>query len=194
MLDYREYRLWIEKAKMAFLGAHAIFDKIAYLVNAYWELGQPARCISFKSCWFNNGRASDGLVPAFKASQNWPLRGLYWISKEFVGERGRESPLQPDAWHIAEIRNHIAHKYLKVFDHVLVDTKQWRNTAGHEWEYPISDQELIKQTLKLLSLVRSALIYVSLAAYDEESNKRAKIDDGLLGNLQLFEVDERYRL
>jgi len=194
MLDYREYRLWIEKAKMAFLGAHAIFDKIAYLVNEYWELKLPAKSINFKSCWFKKGRASNGLAPVFESSKNWPLRGLYWISKEFIGEKERESPLQPDAWHIAEIRNHIAHKYLKVFDHALVDTKQWRKASGHEWEYPISDQELVNQTLKLLSLVRSALIYVSLAAYGEESRKRAEIDDGLLGELQLFEVDDKYRL
>ncbi|MEI2773964.1 MAG: LA2681 family HEPN domain-containing protein [Candidatus Competibacter sp.] len=194
MLDYREYRLWIEKAKMAFMSAYAIFDKIAFLVNEYWELGQSARRINFKSCWFKNGKTSDGFVAAFESSENWPLRGLYWISKEFIGEKERESPLQPDAWHISEIRNHIAHKYLKVFDHILVDTKQWRNASGHELEYPISDQELIKQTLKLLSLVRSALIYVSLAVYDEESRKRAKIGDGLLGDLQLFEVDDKYRL
>ncbi|GAB6040371.1 LA2681 family HEPN domain-containing protein [Endothiovibrio diazotrophicus] len=194
MLDFREYRLWIEKAKMAFMGAHAIFDKIAYLVNEYWELKLPARSIKFKSCWFKNGRSSNGLAAAFETSENWPLRGLYWISKEFIGEKGRESPLQPDAWHISEIRNHIAHKYLKVFDHILVDTKQWRNASGHEWEYPISDQELIDQTLKLLGLVRSALIYVSLAVYDEESRKRAAIDDDLLGDMQLFEVDDNYRL
>lgn len=194
MLDYREYRLWIEKAKMAFMGAHAIFDKIAYLVNEYWELGQSARRINFKSCWYRNGKTSDGFAAAFESSENWPLRGLYWISKEFIGEKERESPLQPDAWHISEIRNHIAHKYLKVFDHVLVDTEQWRNASGHEWEYPISDKELIDQTLKLLNLVRSALIYVSLAAYDEEARKRSEIADGLLGDMQLFEVDDKYRL
>jgi tetratricopeptide (TPR) repeat protein len=192
MLDYREYRLWIEKTKMAFMGAHAIFDKIAYLVNQYWELGLSARRINFKSCWFRNGKASDGFSSAFEGSENWPLRGLYWISKEFIGEK--ESPLQPDAWHIAEIRNHIAHKYLKVFDHALVDTKQWRNASGHQWEYPISDQELINQTLKLLKLVRSALIYVSLAVHGEESRKRNEFGDALLGNLQLVEVDDKYRL
>lgn len=194
MLDYRNYRLWIEKVKMAFLGVHAIFDKIAYLINEYLELNQPARRISFKTCWFNNGKAGDGFVPAFDASQNWPLRGLYWISKEFVGEKEISSSLQPDAWHIAEIRNHIAHKYLKVFDHSLVDTKSWRCAKGHEWEYPISERELINQTLKLLNLVRSALIYVSLAAYDEERRKLSEIDDELIGEMQLFEVDDKYRL
>ncbi|MEZ5479793.1 MAG: LA2681 family HEPN domain-containing protein [Thiolinea sp.] len=74
MLDYREYRLWIEKAKMAFLGAHAIFDKIAYLINKHWSLGLPARKIDFKSYWFNNGCSSKGLANPFISSDNWALR------------------------------------------------------------------------------------------------------------------------
>lgn len=41
MLDYRHYRLWVEMAKMAFLHAYAIFDKIGYLINDYWRLGRP---------------------------------------------------------------------------------------------------------------------------------------------------------
>lgn len=194
MLDYREYQLWIEKTKMAFLGAHAIFDKIAYLINEYWELDLPPKRIAFKSCWFNNGIYTNGLATSFKGSGNWALRGLYWVSKEFIGEKEKGSPLQPDAWHISEIRNHIAHKYLKVFDHLLVDTKQWRNRKGHEWEYPISDQELITQTLKLLSLVRNALVYLSLAAHNEEQRKKAKIGDELIGEIQLSELKDNYRL
>lgn len=65
---------------------------------------------------------------------------------------------------------------------------------GHEWEYPISDKELITQTLKLLSLVRNALIYISLAANEEERTKRATLKDTAIGELQLYEVDESYRL
>lgn len=194
MLDYREYRLWIEKAKMAFLAAHAIFDKIAYLVNEYWSLGLPPKRIAFKSCWFKNGNAEKGLAAKFNSSENWALRGLYWISKDFAGKNDEESLLQPDAWHIAEIRNHIAHKYLKVFNHVFVDTEKWRKRSGHTWEYPISDQELITQTLKLLGLVRNALIYVSLAAHAEERKKKSALEDGILGEMQLLEIEDFYRL
>lgn len=172
MLDYRLYRLWVEKLKMAFLGAYAIFDKIAYLINSYWELDLNSKRINFKTCWFIDGQARLGLARPFVASQNWALRGLYWVSKEFVGEKEKNSPLQPEAWHISEIRNHIAHKYLKVFDRYLVDAKHLRIHKGHEWEYPISDQELIFQTLSLLKLVRNALIYLSLAVHNEEQRKR----------------------
>jgi len=189
MLDYREYRLWVEKVKMAFLSVYAIFDKIAYLINDYWKLNLPAKRINFKGCWYRNNK----LFPAFRGSTNLPLRGLYWISKEFTGEKEKNNPLQPDAWHVSEIRNHIAHKYLKVFSG-LVDAEQLRKSKGHEWEYSINDTELVDQTLKLLSLARSALIYVSLAIQDEERTKKNKVGDDFLAELQLFQVDDKYRL
>ena len=189
MLDYREYRLWIEKVKMAFLSIYAIFDKIAYLINDYWQLNLPVKRINFKSCWYKNHKLS----PVFKGSTNLPLRGLYWISKEFTGEKGKTNPLQPDAWHIAEIRNHIAHKYLKVFDS-FVDAEQLRKSRGHEWEYPINDEELIYQAIKLLKLARSALIYSSLAINYEEIKKKAELGDGLIAEFELFQVDDKYRL
>lgn len=193
MLDCRQYGLWIEKTKMVFLAAHAIFDKIAYLVNEYWSLGLPPDKIAFKSCWFNDLNPSKGLAVPFKSSENWPLRGLYWLSKDFVGKKGEDSLLQPDAWHIGKIRHHIAHKYLKVF-HTFVDAKEQRKRNGHEWEYPISDQELIAQTLKLLVLVRNALIYVSLAAHADERRKKATIGHGMIGNIPLYEIEKPWRL
>lgn len=194
ILDYRMYGLWIEKVKMAFLGAHAIFDKIAYLVNEYWALEIPSHRINFKSCWHKGENISKELKPMFRASENWPLRGLYWLSKDFVGEGNKTTPLQPDAWHIAQIRNHIAHKYLKVFDSFFVSAEQQRKRAGHEWEYPISDKELITQTLNLLCLVRNALIYVSLAAHSEERKKRLNLgDDGLIAEMPLWGIDDTHR-
>ena len=115
MLAYRMYGLWVEKVKMAFLGAHAIFDKIAYLVNEYRALEISANKISFKSCWHNKATVKKGLKSEFHDSDDWPLRGLYWLSKDFLGDNDKRKPLQPDTWHIAQIRNHIAHRYLKVF-------------------------------------------------------------------------------
>lgn len=193
MLDYRNYRLWIEKAKMAFLSAHAIFDKVAYLVNEYWQLSLSAREISLKRCWFSKGSKTELALP-FQDSENWALRGLFWLSKDFTGEKGSSDPLQPDAWHISEIRNHIAHKYLKVFDHVLVDTEGWRKSIGHEYEYPISDKELTYQTLRLLQLVRAALMYVTLAASHEERIKNERIGTGMLAEMGLMEIEDKYRL
>jgi hypothetical protein len=188
MLDYRKYRLWIEKIKMAFLSIFSIFDKMAYLINDYWKLNLSARNIGFKSCWLKNQQ----LAPIFQQSKNLPLRGLYWISREFVGIE-EESALQPEAWHIAKIRNHIAHKYLKVFDG-FVDIEKLRKSKNQDWEYPINDKELLNQTLKLLSLTRSALMYISMAIYVEEQNKKNELGDGIVGELELYQINNAQRL
>jgi len=194
LLDYRHYRLWIEKVKMAFLAAYAIFDKIAYLVNEYWKLGLPIRKISFNTVWFDRGDQRKELAPIFSDSDNWPLRGLYWLSKDLYFKGNSNQPMEPDARELNSIRNHITHKYLKVHDHILCDTSNWRNKEGRELSYPISDQELKNQAIKLFKLVRNALIYVSLAAHENERKAREDIGEGMLGEMPLFEVGDDYRL
>ncbi|MEE7627893.1 LA2681 family HEPN domain-containing protein [Methylobacter sp. Wu8] len=193
-LDYRYSRLWVEKLKMAFLAAYAIFDKIAYLINEYWNLNLPIKKISFDTVWFERANKEKGLAAIFANSENWPLRGLYWVSKDLYYKADSSQPMEPDARHLNYIRNHITHKYLKVHDHILCDTSNWRDKEGHELSYPISDRELKQQAIKLLKLVRNALIYVSLAAHSNECKAREKIGEGLIGEMQLFEIGDRYRL
>lgn len=193
MLDYRHYRLWIEKLKMAFLSVYTIFDKIAYLVNEYWQLGLPIRKVSFGNVWFKNADQRQGLAEIFEAADNWPLRGLFWVSKDLFFKKTQNQPMEPDARHLNHIRNHIAHKYLKVYDDSLVDTAAWREFEGHELSYPISNIEFITQTLKLIKLVRSALIYMSLAAHDKETKAQKGIDESLIGEMKLYEVDDDLR-
>lgn len=53
------------------------------------------------------------LRPIFVTSENWPLRGLYWLSKDFFDEAIKETT-EPDSGALAEIRNQLEHKYLKV--------------------------------------------------------------------------------
>lgn len=194
MLDYREYRLWIEKLKMAFLSAYAIFDKIAYLLNQHWNLSINVQSVKFNSVWMKPGDKRKPLLEKFRYSDNWPLRGLFWLSKDLYFRTSENRPIEPDARHLNHIRNHIAHKYLRVYDHRLVDTKTWRENSGHELSYPISDLELKRQTMKVIKLVRSALIYLSLAAHAEESKARKILDDGLLAEMELYEIEELYRL
>jgi hypothetical protein len=193
MLDYRHYRLWIEKLKMAFLSTYAIFDKIAYLINEYWKLEIPVQEIKFNTVWFKAAKQKKALLDIFNVSDNWPLKGLFWLSKDLYFKQSVSQPIEPDARHLNHIRNHIAHKYLKVYDNILVDTEAWRNNYGHELSYPISDMELKNQSLKLMKLVRSALIYISLAVHAAESKAKEKLSDGLIAEMHLYEVDDSYR-
>jgi len=179
---------------MAFLAAYAIFDKIAYLVNEYWKLNLPIKKVNFHTVWLRDTSSSKRLASVFIDSANWPLRGLYWVSKDLYYKANPEQPTEPDARHLYYIRNHITHKYLKVHDHILCDTVSWRERHGYDLLYPISELELQEQAVKLLKLVRSALIYVSLAAHWSERETIKKIGEGMFGEIPLWEISDCYRL
>lgn len=193
-LDYRYYRLWIEKLKMAFLSAHAIFDKIAYLINDYWKLSLHVRGVNFNSIWYADIRTKLKIADRFASSDNWPLRGLFWLSKDFYHKSNADRAVDPEAKILHEIRNHIAHKYLRVHDHTLYGATEERARHGHDLSFPVSDSELIEQSVKLLKLVRSALIYLSAAVAHEESRKFKNSKPGIVASMPIMSVDDRYRL
>lgn len=193
MLDYRKYQLWIEKLKMSFLSAYAIFDKIAYLINEYWDLSVDVRRVKFNTIWNKSGCNKQKLSEVFSGSDNWPLRGLYWLSKDLYFKKSDHHPIEPDAKHLNHIRNHIAHKYLCVYCDWASDIESLRKNKGHHLSYPIGDKEFISQSVKLLKLVRSALIYLSLAAHAQESKSRIDSDRDFFAPMELIEIDDEFR-
>lgn len=188
MLDARIYRLWVEKVKMAFLGAYAIFDKVAYLINEFWQLGLPTERIDFRNVWFEKLDRKKGLSSKFQMDRNWSLNGLYWLSKD-IYYKNTDRPTEPDAKQLNHIRNHISHKYLKV-QHSYDNPSNYRKSNGHELTYPIDEKELQEQTIKLLKLVRSTLIYLSLAVEWQEKQTRQK-EEGHTATMQMSEVGEQ---
>ena len=192
-LDYRCYRLWIEKLKMAFLSAHAVFDKIAYLINEYWKLSLDIRSTNFNAIWYRDGDVRKGLCARFDDSNNWPLRGLHWLSRDFYYKPKSLQAVLPEAKVIHDIRNHIAHKYLRVHDDWLYSASGERKQVDPRAGYPVTDRELEVHTLTLLKLVRSALIYLSSAVAHEEADKRKTLNDFLVLPMPITMVSERYR-
>ncbi len=195
-LDYPVYSLNIEKVKMAFLAAYAVLDKIAFLLNYYFKLGISDRLISFRKIWY----ASDGRIrilrDEFSSSRNWPLRGLFWLSKDFYEEdAGFRDSIEPDAKELNVIRNHIAHKYLKVHDDFL-----WLESHGaldffvDRLCLSVRRGELHRKTIKLFKLVRSALIYCSLAIHFEESFLKKKREAGMVGTMFLDVIEDRWKI
>ncbi|MDD5240324.1 MAG: LA2681 family HEPN domain-containing protein [Sulfuricella sp.] len=193
-LDYRCYRLWVEKLKMAFLSSHAILDKIAYLINDYWKLQLPVRSVNFNSIWFSEIRPNPKLSAAFSSSDNWPLRGLFSLSRDFYYKSRPDLPLDPEAKILHEIRNHIAHKYLRVHDGTLYYAEGERTRNGHEISFPVSEAELVTSSVKLLKLVRSSLIYLSAAVAHEEAKKASTQERGIVFPMPVTAVDDRYRI
>jgi tetratricopeptide (TPR) repeat protein len=195
-LDYRTYRLWVEKVKMSYLSAYAIFDKIAYLVNIYFKLGVSEKRVNFRTLWYEQCNPKKGLRKLFQKSNNWPLRGLFWLSKDlFYTEKSKfMQSLEPDAQELNVIRQHIAHKYLTVHDEILGIADNHRTLNPELLSYPVRADELKRKSLILFKLVRNALIYVSLGAHWHETYNKESPSNGLIGSLLLTELSDNERL
>lgn len=173
-LDHPSYGLSVEKVKAAFRLSYSIFDKIAYFLNNYLGLGVVERRISFRTIW--REKDTGPLRDPIAMSENWPLRGLYWLSKDLF-EEGMWDSTEPQARALAELRNHLEHKYVKFHEFSVPASGNghpFRDTLG----YGLTRSDLEQRTLRLLQLVRSALVYLSLAMHQEE-RRRAKGRSGL---------------
>lgn len=116
-LDYPSYSLAVEKVKAAFRIGYSLFDKIAFFLNRYLGLGLKEREVTFRTFWYESRLKDKGLRSEFLDRENWPLRGLFWLSKDLYEDNpGFKRTLESDAQELAEIRNHIEHKYLKVHE------------------------------------------------------------------------------
>jgi hypothetical protein len=175
-LDDPGYSLSIEKTKLAFRSAYSLLDKVAFFLNDYLKLGIPLRAVSFRSLWFAD-REHTQLKPVFTDAKNWPLRGLYWLAKDFV-EADFQASAEPDARDVAEIRNHLEHKYLKVRDRDPLDSSPGPSVYDDRLALSVERHDLEAKALRILKLARAAMIHLCLAMHREESI-RAKDDKSL---------------
>lgn len=179
-LDYSRYGLAIEQMKLAFRSSYSLLDKVAYFINDYWDLGVGKRNVTFSRVWYKNGKKHDGLHAALECLDNNCLRGLYWLSKDLIDEGNGHEPIlgqvaEPDAKRLAELRNHLEHKYVKVHDEFFFT----RGLAGqHAFDdqlaFHIATEELVGKSIKLLKLIRASLVYLSLAVHRKEQIKASK--------------------
>ena len=170
LLDARDgavFGLRLEKLKFAFRSAYSLLDKVAVLLNAYLDLGLPPQCVTIRSVWYEGANPKRALNARLQKN-NLPLRGLYWLSKDYVeSDKEFTSAMEPDAQLVATVRNRLEHQYLRV--------TPW---AKQLWEkdsaYDIAEELLHQRTLRLLRSARAALIYLVMAIHTHEKAKTAK--------------------
>ena len=176
-LDYAVYGLALEKTKVAYRMAYSILDKCAFLLNKYLDLKLKDTEVSLNTVWFIGGKPDPAkpnfnLNPAIVDSDNWPLRGLFWLARDIHDRDALRDPVDPGAQELKSILDHLEHKYLKVHD-LMVPTDG--RPDGHRDQYAksIRRDSLEAKTLTLLRLARSAITYLSLGIHAEE-RKRAR--------------------
>lgn len=193
-LSIPSYSLATEKTKLAFRMSYSLFDKIAFFINDYFKVGLAEREVSFRSVWYERKGKSKPLSSIFLNRPNWPLRGLYWLSKDLY-EPAFEEVSEPDAEGLANLRHHLEHKYCQVYEDLCLGYSQFATAQyGSTLGFRIGRDMLDAKTLHLLKLARATLIYLSLAVYGEEAARNAERGDGLIAPMPLWMWQERRRL
>jgi LA2681-like HEPN len=117
-------------------------------------------------------------------SQNWPLRGLYWLSKDLIENESEFSKsILPEAQQIAKIRNFMEHKSFKILD--MGETA----IVDNDLTYQIQRHELEQKVYILIQMARSAIINLSFAIHLEEMKKEKKPSMPV----SFFKLDDDYK-
>ena len=160
---------YTEELMAAFRSSYAIFDKLGLFLNDYFRLGIDPGRVTFRNVWFEHSkRQISELRPKFTGHQNWPLRGLYFLSKDLFDTDFVEV-VEPDAVKLSEMRHQVEHRFLSFQDFV---TEQ--STDTHQF---ISLEEFEGRALRLLKMTREALIYLSLSMHREEKLREQAISE-----------------
>lgn len=186
-LDYPMHSLATERVRTAYRVAYSLLDKVAFLIDHYWKLGKIADRINFKSVWMVEGKQR--LLDRFKDYPNWPLRGLFWLSKELFDDQLKHTT-GPDARQLHDIRNALEHKFLQVHEGW---TKPFMYSSPSSDGLGLSiDSDLLEaKALRVIKIARSALIQLALAIGVEEQARRREKSEVLVGSLSLFDLDDR---
>jgi len=180
-LDYPSYALAVEKMKASFRMAYSLFDKIAFFLNHYLKLSIPERRVSFRTIWYESQSREKGLRADFQQRQNWPLRGLFWLSKDLYEDKpGFKESIQPDAQELNEIRNHLEHKYLKLHEDMWYEPSEREHDVfkalADTLAFSMYRRDFEEKALRLIKMVRAGLIYLSLSIHWEERERARQRD------------------
>jgi hypothetical protein len=177
-LDYPSYSLAVEKAKAAFRISYSLFDKIAFFINDYMKLQIDPVRVNFRTIWYEEGGSQSRkrvLRPAFEQSENWPLRGLFWLGKDLFDETVR-GVTEPDAQELHTIRNHLEHRYFKVHEMIIhrLPSSDLTDLFHDRLAYSVERKSFEDKTTRLLRLARAALIYLPLGMHREEKRRKKR--------------------
>ncbi len=180
-MDYPSYSLAVEKTKSAFRMSYSIFDKIAFFLDSYMRLETPGGEPTFRSFWYEGQDRNAGLREEFRVRKNWPLRGLFWLSKDvYEDKEGFTETIEPDAREVSELRHQIEKRYLKLHEDFYSGMPAsdpeapLPNAVADSLAYSMHRGEFEAKTLRLLKRTRSALMYLCMAVHYEEKLKAKK--------------------
>jgi hypothetical protein len=152
-LDYSQFNLYVGMLKSAFKQTYNILDKISFFINDYYRLGLPESKIYFTTIWQKDKKIRQEILD----SENISLYALYDIFQDFRSNYYEK---------IQNIRNTATHRKLVVFDSILTDWDSKNDPTN------IGYDTMLSQTIELMRLAKSAIIYLINFVTIEEGKKK----------------------
>jgi hypothetical protein len=194
LYDYPQYSIRIEELKTSFRLLYSLFDRIAFFINSYWDLGIKERDINFNSIWFSEsgkGTSRYKYKNVLNPDENLALTALKWIYKDFREKFGEAE--RPNTQKLKDLRNALEHKYVKVHSAILYDVPE--PYTDRNFTYHISETDLIDFTMDLLYMIRESIIELSLAVHISERDKHFndKVNT-LVPKIKLFNYEDDWKI
>lgn len=153
--DYSQFNLYYGLLKHAFTAAYNILDKIAVFINKYYELGYKEKEVYFRTIWEKDSKIDNKILQ----SKNISLYALYDIYKDF--KYGYNE-------HINGIRTALTHRKLVIYNlDTGEDIKKEKDNIYYE--------DMVRETINMLKLAKSAVIYTINFVNLEERKKHKSI-------------------
>lgn len=190
--DYAQYSIRLEKLKTAFKTLYGMFDKIAFFLEHYFELGMKERDINFRTIWnesAGHGNKQYKFKNILEPSKNFALSSLYWISRDFF-DKFEDSP-NPELKRIKDIRDALEHKYVKITDIFFENEIE---EFGDGLAFYVSDKELYAATFNLLKILREAIINLAFCVNIAEIPNREASKDKVILPMSLMDYEDEWKL
>ena len=195
LYDYPQYSIRIEGLKTAFRQSYSIFDKVAFFINDYWELGIQERDVNYRTIWlseYGKGKKNYKYKNRLILADNIALKSMFWICNEFNKKFGdADTPYEKN---IQVLRNALEHKFVKVHSGTLYNDKKEEKSIGEDSFYHITENGLLQYTMELLEIVREWLIDLTMAVHIEELKRGEDEDDKKSFPVFLMEFDDEWNV
>ncbi len=168
--NYVNYSIRLEQLKSAFRLLFSVFDKVAFFVNDFWNMGYAERKADAYRVFL-----SDNLPKT-----NVALNALYWSYSEFIKDFWPNE--EASEKNLSTLRNALEHKFVKIHEY----SHNYKYEIADDNFYHISEQTMIKQCVRLLELARECIMYL-VYAIDIEESKKEKSEKAVSMNIVDFE-------
>jgi tetratricopeptide (TPR) repeat protein len=163
---YPHESLNVELVKSSFKSSYSIFDKIAKIIDHYFDLNYiKKRKLSLDNVWYKS-QGKNQVASEFQGNQNWPLRGLFWLSKDLeFNTLTVEKSLEPGAEKLRELRNQIEHGYVRVLTEFSRDLEL--SNRSNNLSKDIHWEDLKAKCAEVMMKARESIIYLILGLNKE---------------------------